>query len=382
MNVNKPYDRKIVAGVARYVQAEADWGLYCEEEPMAKMPNLRSWNGDGIIADFDDISVVKAVRGLNIPVVGVGGGYGGYSPDSDLHYVATDHVGVARMAADHLLERGFTRFAYCGVPRTGITRWSEERAEHFAGAIRKAGHECSVYIGRHASARRWDAVIEGLTDWLRTLDAPVGLFAANDARARHVLEAARRLGIGVPEEVAVLGVDNDPLMCELAVPPLSSVIQGTDQIGYEAAAMLDRLMQGKKVRSRRLVIPPVSIATRQSTDILAVDNEDVARAVRLIQDRAGQRISVTEVVRHSGLSRSTLDTRFKQSLGRTVHDEIQRVQIALTQQLLRTTDLPLSQVATRAGYNNVQYMTMVFKRELGQTPGQYRKTVLAEKSAK
>lgn len=373
LDVGKTYDRHVIHGIAKYVKTVGQWSLYVEDDPLAKIPNLNTWNGDGIIADFDDVTVAEAVSGLEIPVVGIGGGYGGYNPEMNIPYVATDNTAIAKLAANHLLERGFKSLAFCGYPRTSINVWSDERATAFEKYLEQEGFHCSVYRGRHRNPRRWNALMKGLMEWLETLPKPVGIFAANDTRARHVLEASRRLKLRVPEDVAVLGVDNDELMCELAIPPLSSVVQGTDRLGYEAAALLDRLMDGQMPEQQKMVIEPVGITTRQSTDVMAVEDDLVAKAVRYIRQNANRRIQVTDVVKRLNVSRSTLDSRFRKLLGRSVHEEIQRVQINYAKDLLSNTTLSLKDVARQSGYNNIQYMTMVFRRELNVTPGEFRK---------
>lgn len=372
----KPYDRKIISGVARYVKEGCDWSLYVEEDPLQKLPDLRCWGGSGIIANFDDRKVASAVRGLKIPVVGVGGGYGWYDPAMSIPYFATDNEAIARLAAEHLLDRGFRRLAFYGYPRTQVNRWSEERAAGFSQRAAEAGVPCSIYTGRHGTACRWADLQHGLTVWLHSLcqlKTPIGLMACNDVRARHVLEACRTLGVRVPEDVAVIGVDNDEMICDLTDPPLSSIEQGARQMGYRAAAMLDRLMAGRKASSLRLVIEPEGVVSRRSTDILAVEDPDVAAAVRLIRERACRRLQIGDVAGAVGVSPSTLKKRFKAVIGRTVHAEIRRVRIEQAKELISTTDLPLKQVALRSGFQYVQYMTRLFLRHVGQTPAKYRR---------
>lgn len=200
--------------------------------------------------------------------------------------------------------------------------------------------------------------------------------ACRDSRARHVLEACHRLGRRVPDDVAVIGVNNDDVMCELANPPLSSVIQGTHRIGYEAAALLDRLMGGRCRRPTWILVEPVGIVTRRSTDVLAVEDDKVIEAVRFIRDHIADGLQVADVARHVRLSRAALDLRFRLALGHTTHHEIHRAQVARAQGLLTTTDLPLKQVAQNAGFSSVQYMTTVFRLEFGHPPGHYRQMCL------
>ncbi|MEX0741169.1 MAG: DNA-binding transcriptional regulator, partial [Phycisphaeraceae bacterium] len=305
--------------------------------------------------------------------VAIGGGRGGYSFDEQLPYVFSSHEAVGRVAAEHLIDRGFRNFAYCGMPRTAFNPWSQGRCEAFSQRIAEKGHTCHTYTGRHQTPRQWESLQKDLTDWIKTLPLPVGLMACNDARARHVLEACRRAELRVPEDVAVLGVDNDEMMCELSSPPLSSVIQATDRVGYQAALMLDKLMDGQTLEQRVVEVSPLGVATRHSTDVLAVQDAKVAEAIALIRDRACEPLQVRDVLAHAGLSRATLEVRFKRVLGRTIHSEIQRVQIATASELLAMTDVPIKTVAERVGFKYVQYLTTVFRRATGYTPAAFRR---------
>jgi LacI family transcriptional regulator len=369
----RPYDRKIIRGVAAYGKEAGNWSLYVEEDPLEKLPDLRTWRGQGIIANFDDRKVAAAVRGLRVPVVGVGGGYGWYDPATRIPYFLVDNQAIARLAAEHLLESGFRRLAYCGYPRTRINRWSEERAKAFQERAGQAGCPCSVYTGRYETARQWRSLQRGLTAWLRSLEKPLGLMACNDVRARHVLEACRTLGLRVPDDVAVIGVDNDEMICDLTDPPLSSVEQGATPMGYQAAALLDRLMSGKAATPLRFVVKPEGVVARRSTDTLAIDDPEMAQAVRFIRNHARERIRIDDVVKAVGVSRSTVERRFKAVMGRTIHAEIERVRLEHAKQLIATTDLPLKRVATQVGFKYVQYLTKLFRERLGQTPAEYRK---------
>ncbi len=319
-----------------------------------------------------DRKVAAALSGVALPVVGIGGGSGWYDPASNIPYLMTDNAVIGAMAAEHLLECGLRQFAFCGFPRTRVNGWSAERAEVFAAYVAQRDCACSIYTGTQASARRWSDVQQGLVEWLQTLDYPLGLMACNDARARHVLEACRTLRLRVPDDVALIGVDNDEIMCELAHPPLSSVEQGTFQMGYEAAALLDRLMAGRRPRHKRHLIPPERLVARQSTDVLAVDDPDVAAAVGFIREHACEGIALADVLKEVSVSCSSLEKRFRKHLGRTIHSEIQRVQIERVKQLLDTTSLSVQQVMRRAGFNYVQYMTALFRKTTGYTPAAYR----------
>jgi len=368
----RPYDRKIIGGVAAYTQEVDNWSLYVEEDPLEKLPDLRTWQGDGIIANLDDRRVAEAVCGLKVPLVGVGGGYGWYDPASRIPYVATDNLKIARLAVEHFLQRGYRRLAFCGYPRTRINRWSEERGKAFAALAREYGCPCSIHIGRRETARRWQSLQREMMEWLRQLEKPVAVLGCNDSRARHVLEACRGLCLRVPEDVAVLGVDNDEMICELTSPPLSSIEQGARRIGYQAAALLDRLMGGKKTAELRCVVEPEGIATRRSSDSLAIADAEISTAVHFIRNRALEGIGVDDVVTAVGMSRSTMTRRFKEIMGCSILTEIDRVRMARAKQLLATSDLPLKRVAALSGFRYLSYFCRRFQQLSGQAPNEFR----------
>ncbi len=370
----KPYDRKIIGGIAQYVKERGGWSLYVEEDPLQKLPDLQSWRGHGIIANFDDRRVAAAVRGLKVPVVGVGGGKGWYDPATRIPYFASDDEAIARLAAKHLIERGFRRLAFYGYPRTRVIHWSEVRGQAFQQQAVEAGVPCSIYTGRQGTARRWTELQRGLIAWLRSLEKPVGLLACNDVRARHVLEACRALGARVPEDVAVIGVDNDEMICDLTDPPLSSVEQGARRMGYQAAELLDRLMRGRKSPHLRFVVEPEGVVARRSTDILAIENAEVATAVHFIREHACGRIQIEDVAARVGVSRSTLKNRFKAAMGHSIHAEIMHVRLERAKQLIAETDLPLKQIALQVGFQYVQYLTKLFHKRVGQTPAKFRQS--------
>jgi LacI family transcriptional regulator len=372
LSTNFSYHRKMIRGVAAYARKAGNWSLYIEEPP-DRFPNLRSWRGQGVITAFAERRYVEAIGRLHIPVVGVEGGYGWYDPDSNIPYFATDDEAVARLAADHLIGQGFARLAYCGVPRNRFNVWSERRARAFQRRAHEAGLPCSLYTGRHRSSRNWSELQRGLAQWLRSLKKPLGLMAANDARARLVLEACRAIGVRVPEDVAVIGVDNDELICELTEPPLTSIEQGAWSIGYQAAALLDRLMSGKRAAQIENYVAPATVACRRSTAYLVIDDADVAAAVQYIRQHACRHMRVADITDALGMSRSTLAARFRKILGKTVHEEIQATMIARARQLIAAGDLPLKQVAAEAGFSHVQHMANRFRRCLGQTPGEFRR---------
>jgi LacI family transcriptional regulator, galactose operon repressor len=373
MRVNKDYDRQIIAGISQYA-AEFNWSVYLEDEPRERIPKQSQWSGDGIIADLDDEQTGRILARAGVPAVGVGG----FSDPSflpfDLPYVATDDVANGRLGAEHLMNCGLKHFAFCGIPATHYNSWARNREASFTDRLREAGYLCSVYRGRHRSARNWEALQKGLLAWLDKQPTPLGIMACDDPRARHVVEACRRLGRKIPEDVAVLGVDNDLLMCELCNPPLSSVQHGAVEIGHRAAEVLDQMMSGREDVSNWSVVSPKGVVERRSTDVLNSPHPTVTEALRFIRENAGDPISVPQVARHVEVSRSTLDREFRRCLGHTTHEEIQRVRLDIARRLLTTTDNPLRLIARQAGYRNEQYFSFVFRNALNLTPGQYRAT--------
>jgi LacI family transcriptional regulator len=381
LDAARPYDRLIIGGMAEYVRegtrpdGRPRWSLYVEEDPLQKLPDLARWHGHGIIANFDDRRVARAIRGLDVPIVGVGGGYGWYEPDSGIPYIYTDNDAIGRLGAEHLLACGFEQLAFYGYPRTATSGWSEERAAAFATTCGTAGRPCAVFTGRHGTARRWEELQRELTGWIERLPRPVGLMACNDVRARHVLEACRTLGLRVPHDVAVLGVDNDEMICGLTDPPLSSVDQSARRIGYEAAALLDRLMQtgsGPDDVPLRIVIPPIGVIARSSTDTMATTEEIVVRTLERLREHPWRKPDVDALAAAACVSRSTLETRFKAVVGRSIHEEFVRLRLTGLRRLITETELPLKAIAVRTGFPSVQYMTTFLHRHAGLTPARLR----------
>ena len=376
-DATRAYDLKVMSGVAAYLKENDHFSVYVEKNALKdqRLPELHSWGGDGIIADFDDPAVSSAVAKSRLPVVGFGSGYGWYPPGSSIPYLFTNNQAIAGIAAEHLLERGLRHFAFCGYARTPINGWSQERERAFAKCIKKKGFAIEHFAGGHKTTRQWASIQSSLGTWLVSLSKPVGIMAANDDRARHVLEACRAFRLRVPEEVAVIGVDDDELLCQLSSPALSSVEQGARRIGYEAMGLLDRMISGKKIGKRRIVIDPIGVVTRQSTDVLAIEVPLVGNAMAFIQRNALTGIKVPDVVRAVAVSRSGLETRFAKALGYTVRDAIRRVQLQRTRKLISETSLPLKQIADMTGFRSVQHMTTLFGRTFGHSPAKYRSQV-------
>jgi len=257
----------------------------------------------------------------------------------------------------------------CGCP------CRDRRRDGFVQRVAAAGHPVSVLTlpPQPRGQNSWEREQEQIARWLTSLPKPVGVMACHDPRGQKVLEACRRAGVEVPEQVAVIGVDNDEPICEIADPPLSSVVPNHMAVGYEAAAVLAGLMRGKQRVGRCVFLPPSGIVTRKSSDVLAMNDRDVAALVHFIRENACQGLGVAEVVEFSPLPRRTLYRRFQESLGHSVHDEIVRVRVARAKELLADTDMSLARVAERAGFKHQEYLGVVFKAHAGLTPAQFRR---------
>jgi LacI family transcriptional regulator len=362
--------RRMLAGVARYIHEHEPWAVYLKPFGVEKSLDrwVRDWKGDGIIAAVVELEA-DTVLNLGIPVVDVVGLM--HHPDIPLVH-ANDHS-VGRLGAEHLLERGFDHFGFVEYPFF----WSMDRRVGFEQCLKDEGMTTSVFKLQFPSAGTggpgfWETQQQNLQEWVCSLPKPVGVMASTDLAGQQVLEACMRGDVAVPEEVAVVGADNDELICNLCCPPLSSVIINDDQRGYHAAALLDQLMSGKRAPKQTVYIEPSSVVSRASTDILAVDDSAVAEALRFIRDHACDSIGVGDVERTVPMCRRVLERRFQRVVGRSINDEIVRVRLNRAVELLCATRLEMKAIARKVGFGTASYMGAVFQQKLGCTPGSYR----------
>jgi len=356
-------------GIIAYQREHDLWSIYVgEQERGAKPPAwLRNWKGDGIIARIETEAIASVVRRTHLPVVDVSAA----RKVRNIPWVETDDRELARLAARHLIDRGFRNLAFCGEP---LFNWSQWREQHFKVFAQDAGCECHVFQGKSPSERdySWTRERRRLKSWVEGLPQPVGVMACYDFKGQQLLDVCRELDIAVPEQVAVIGVDNDARLCRLCTPPLSSVIPDTHRTGYEAAQLLDRMMQGEKVGTDAVLIPPLGIAERQSSDVYAIDDADIASTLRYIREHACEGISVADLLRVVPLSRRMLEHRFLKLVRRTPHAEIIRIRMERAARLLRETDLSLAEIASRAGFADANYLSVAFKKQMGVAPRAYR----------
>ena len=365
IETTRSYGRNVLRGIGDYASVHGPWIFHLPSEmPVKGIPAAEEWDGDGIIAQpRQDMPFVQELATSGIPVVSLSGppGTGG------LPAVRANQDAVAELAMNHFRERGFTRFAYCGSPRERL--WPPT-GEIFRKLAESSGYTCDVYQAAYEKEAR-TLRIGDMAKWLRPLPKPVALLARDDLRAREVLDACQLASLHVPEEIAVLGVNDDELICEMANPPLSSVMHNARRIGYEAAAMLHRLMVGKKVIAD-IVIDPLGVKTRQSTDLLAIEDPEVAKAVRFIREHACEGIRVDDVLDQVALSRRALEKRFRSAVGRPPHMEIRRAQLERVKELLVGSDYKLEKIAEITGFSSAQYLAGLFRRMMHMTPGAWR----------
>lgn len=394
---SRNYGRGILRGIARYTHLHGPWSCFTEERELhSGIPAwLRNWNGHGVIARIEDRRRAVALMKLGHPVVDVLGN----ARFAGIPALDTDAQAVARLAADFFLHAGFQHFAFCGYKKIPF---SERREAAFAAYLARQRKKVLAFSPplpadshSHIQAieRRGLDMEMAIAQWLKRQPRPLALFACNDVRAQQVLNACREHGIRVPEEVAVMGVDNDDVLCNLCEPPLTSIEPDTERLGYEAAALLDRLMRKRRLarekspagstagqskavsppkRNELTLIPPLRVVERASTDVVAIEDPIAAQAVRFIRDQVDTGIAVKDVLAHVNRSRTDLEQRFRRWLNGSIHDEILRRRLDRACSLLQQTDLRLDEIARRTGFSTASHLCRLFRNRLGRAPTRYR----------
>jgi LacI family transcriptional regulator len=378
LETSTEYGRGLLRGILKYARLHGPWSLSVAPGHLDQsLPAMVSWKGTGVIARVHTPEMAKWVRSTRLPLVvssllesqpfSLNGAYG---------EIRTDSEAIARMGAKHLLDTGLRRFAFCGFANH---QWSAAREQGFTSMVTEAGYECSAlrigaanWMKRPNWMESWAHDRPILADWLRSLPKPVGLMAANDACGREVLQVCTAERIQVPDEVAVVGVDNDEMMCELSTPPLSSVALDMVKAGYESARLLDALMGGQRVAKRVVWVEPTHVVHRRSSDVIVQEDKAIGGALRYIREHARHPVSVSEVSEAVGISRRALERRFLAALGRTILDEITRGHLARARQLLVETDLPCYQIAEEAGFGSLKSFNRTFRKAERMTPLRFR----------
>ncbi len=351
------YGRGVTRGIAQYARRYPLWRLHAMVAYDMLPP--KGWVADAGIGHLPPDDWFGLVPDTAPRV------YIGYAAPPDSARVYADDHQIGRVGAEHLMRLGFRHHAFVG---------AGDRAAGFTRAIEDAGCHCVEVPAaiRESQPTQWNALLETAVGWLKSAPKPLGVMAMHDLNARNVSLACRLAGLRVPDDVAILGVDNDELLCDLSDPPLSSVEQGLHQIGYEAAKLIDQMLRGQPARV--VTIPPRQVVARRSTDVLAIDDPDVAAALRFIRSHSGEDISIDDIARAVALNRRSLERRFAKEMGHTLHAEIIRTRIGRACEMLATTDRTLDRVATSCGFNSLKHFHEMFKRHVEDTPAAYRRT--------
>ncbi len=369
INTSTGWGQRLIHGIIRYAHERGPWALWIEPstfQPEVHVPD--GWRGQGIIARVATRRMARHIQGTGLPCVNISAIN---VPEATFPRVMPDFRILARIAAEHLLDRGFRNFAYYGPCQRSLVR---DHYEGFADALRAADRVCIRYRPgrRQAGVSPWLARQTDLVRWVRSLPKPIAVLTWFVECGRDVIDACREADILVPEEVSVLASDDDPLLCNACLPPLSGITSSSEQSGYQAAALLDGLMQGKQPPKRPILIEPTCLVSRRSTDTLAIDNADLAQAIAFIRTHAAEPIRVTDVLRRVPFSRRQLEQEFQRILGRSPAREIRRVHLERAQRLLAETDLSIPAVASSSGFNSPEHFARTFKAQFGRSPLKYR----------
>ena len=364
------WHRLIVEGIASYVAERGPWYVHIEPRGLyEKLTVPAGWSGDGIIARFDHPGLWEQVQALSIPAVNVSWSQ---AAPSDVPCVFADEQAAGKLAAEHFLDNAFVHFGYVG-PIDRPDYREDRLANAYSNRLSEAGHEPSIY---HPPSPRsklgWHDRIVHLTAWIDRQPRPLAVFTWSDARSRELVEACWEGGFKVPEDVAIISAEQEANMSLFAGIELSSVNLAPRRIGFEAAATLDQMMQGKPVTETHKRIPPSGITIRRSSDYVAVEDPIVSEALAVIRERYSDAITVEDLLRICRLSRRTLEKHFKAELGRTPADELRRVRLERAKQLLRDTDLAVEEIATRCGFLYANTLTRNLREQVGLTPSAFR----------
>jgi len=370
VETTRTYTREILAGVRQYLAKYGPWSAFVELRSLESEPPdwLHKWHGDGILTRTFTAKMAKLVAETGLPAIEL------RSPNlcPNLPWVGMNNGRIGQMVAEHFINRGYINFATYTLD---VEPFFQERVRNFVTELNNRGYKCEALpFERNGNESDWEKSQSRLCEWLNELPKPVGVFAATDQLGVRVLDACQRMGIAVPEDVAVVGTENEETLCTFATPTLTSVQFDGKQVGYKAANLLDTLMSGKSVARETLIESP-GIAGRASTNDLVINDGLVRTAVRIIREQALSGLSVREVCQKLNVSRSTLERRMKQSLKRTPKEELLRVRFKEVERLLRETDFTMETISELAGFTHSHYLQTAFKERHGVTPGQYRQAM-------
>jgi LacI family transcriptional regulator len=366
---------RVIRGIVQYAEKHTHWHLLIDprdHEQRSAIPE--GWRGDGVIARFSSRMQVEQVLEKELPVVNVDDVYEGLE---GVGAVFTNEAERARLSAEHLIARGFRKFAYFAPPSH---RYSKNRGDAFVTTIAQLGYECHEYLPGYRAGRKigWEEQQRRVSRWLAALPRPIAIFTVDAERGRQLAEICHFAGVRVPDEIAILAGDTDDLLCEVSTPPLSSISVACERLGHDAAAMLHRMIAGEPAPAEPLLIAPHGVISRQSTDVLAIDDPTLVRALRYIHTHAHHGIVVDDVLREVPISRRSLEIQFRAYLGRSPAEEIRRVRLERGRQLLGRRELSITEIALACGFSNATRFGVAFRKCFGTTPRAFRKTLIAD----
>jgi LacI family transcriptional regulator len=370
IETSRTYGRELLQGVRRYVTEHGPWSIFAEIRDLESKPPawLRTWDGDGILTRSVSQAMIAAVKAVGVPTIELRA----TKLRHQFPFVGMDNKAIGEMCAEYLIERGYHHF---GVYELTTEQFFEERSRSFSSHLKKAEFECHTF--RQSSNRekpmQWEKQQRLLGEWLKELPKPIAILACTDQLGFWLLDACTRVAVAVPEQVAVLGVENDETLCSMSNPPLSSARLGGERVGYAAAALLDRWMDGGRPPKKPTLLAPMGIETRRSTDMVAVADPMLGQALKLVRDRACEGLRVDDLLRQVPLSRSSMERGFRALLGRSPNMEIHRVKLQRVSELLAMTELTLDEIAARTAFAHKHYLASSFRKAYGITPGEFRK---------
>ena len=373
-----PWFARCVDGIRRYAQQHGEWHLICSPptlsvagESALTLRSMKGWTGDAMIIVSGEIRELIQARRLGIPVVNLGGGL---AKAHGIPRVKVNDFKAGQMAADHLLSRGLRHLAFFG---WSDLWYSEQRRRGFKERALRAGVKVDSFLQPSAEGAMrltWPKRIEGPARWLASLPRPCGVFAVQDYRAQFLVETCSEAGLRIPEDIALIGMDNDETICEHSVPTLTSVSRNSERVGWEAMALLERLLQGKPTPVDDLLLDPDKVVERKSTDRQYCSDVLVQKAVDLIRENPGQRVNIRDIAERLGVSKRTLELRFRQSVNNSPHEFFTRLRVQHAQALLQLPEKrTVEQIALECGFGTSATLYAAFQRHLRDTPAAFRR---------
>lgn len=377
-NANKTYDRQIIKGIGAYLQSShIQWDVFISEDFLCNFNHISFDNVDGIIADYDNPDIEKLLSNVALPIVGTGSSY---YYDENLYpkvpYIATDNYALIEMAFQHLLSKGIENFALYSMPPSQYSRWAQDREFAFLKILKKNQYTGSIYQGVISNLLNWQESQQQLSQWLKSLPANTGIIAITDTRARNILQICEKNDIKVPEQCCVIGIDNEEIVNYLSRGMLTTIEQGTKQMGYRAAKLLAKIMDNPTHSCQRILVKPEKLIALNSTDYRALKDSLVINAMHYIRHNACSGIKAEQVISAVKSSRSNLEARFKKEMNKTIHTVIHEEKFNKAVYLVSQSDLPMSNIFQICGYPSLQYFYFLFKRKFNMTPTEYRSHIL------